>query len=272
MRTDSAAHVAMNAIYSDQSLSRWGFHYTDDPLIRYIRDRRLHLAMNILARHGDLNPANQRVLVTCGGVGGEGTFLSNNYGFHDVTVADMSENALENCRRFDPRLKTRLLDGEDMTEVEDDSYDIALVQDGLHHLSRPVLGFTEMLRVARFATIVIEPAWSLAGKIIGTKWEVHDDAINYVFRWNRSILEQATLSYLLRKDVIIEACRIWDHSLYVQKAVNRLPRQHQLTAARAIYSALEPANRAGNMMIGVVIKPNGPPPRPRLATADGRHH
>jgi hypothetical protein len=43
------------------------------------------------------------------GVGGEGTFLANNYGFHDVTVADMSENALENCKPFDPRLKTRLL-------------------------------------------------------------------------------------------------------------------------------------------------------------------
>lgn len=272
MRTDSAAHTAMNTVYADQSSSRWAFHYTDDPLIRYIRDRRLHLAMSILARHGHLNPASQRVLVTCGGVGGEGTFLANNYGFEDVTVTDFSEKALENCKRFDPRLKTRLLDAEDMTEVEDDSYDIALVQDGLHHLSRPVLGFTEMLRVARFAIIVIEPAWSLAGKIIGTKWEVHDDAINYVFRWNRSILEQATLSYLLRKDVIIEACRIWDHSLYVQKSVNRLPRQHQLTAARAIYSALEPANRAGNMMIGVVIKPNGPPPRPRLTTADGWHH
>jgi hypothetical protein len=35
-----------------------------------------------------------------------------------------------------------------MTEVQDDSYDIALVQDGLHHLSRPVLSFIEMLRVA----------------------------------------------------------------------------------------------------------------------------
>jgi hypothetical protein len=66
--------------------------------------------MNILARHGDLNPVSQRVLVTRGGVGGEGAFLVNNYGFHDVTVADMSENALENCRRFDPRLKTRRLD------------------------------------------------------------------------------------------------------------------------------------------------------------------
>jgi SAM-dependent methyltransferase len=257
MRTDSTAHAAMNAVYADQSLSRWAFHYTDDPLIRYVRDRRLRLAMNILARYGALNPSSQRVLVTCGGVGGEGTFLADNYAFQDVTVSDMSENALESCKRFDPRLKTRLLDAEDMTDVEDNFYDIALVQDGLHHLPRPVLGFTEMLRVARCATIVIEPHWSLVGNIIGTKWEVHDDAINYVFRWNRSILEQATLSYLLRKDTIIEACRIWDHSLYVEKAVNKVASQHRLTAARAIYGALKPANRVGNMMIGVVIKPNG---------------
>jgi hypothetical protein len=58
-----------------------GFHYTDDPLIRYIRDRRLHLAMNILARHGDLNPASQRVLVTCGESEAKARFLPTTTAF-----------------------------------------------------------------------------------------------------------------------------------------------------------------------------------------------
>ena len=61
------------------------------------------------------------------------------------------------CRSFDERLKTRVLNAEEMSEVEDGSYDLVLVQDGLHHLPRPTLGFTEMLRVARIAAIVIEP-------------------------------------------------------------------------------------------------------------------
>ena len=33
------------------------------------------------------------------------------------------------------------------------------------------------------------------------------DAVNYVFRWNRSILEQATRSYLLQENAEVIACR-----------------------------------------------------------------
>lgn len=238
-------------------------HYTDDPLVRYLRDRRLRIALDILAKHGRLDPANQSALLSCGGVGGEGTFLAN-YGFQDVTVSDFSQNALDTCRRFDPRLKTRLLDAEHMDELDDGAYDIVMVQDGLHHLPRPVLGFTEMLRVARVAAIVIEPHW-VVGSVLGREWEVHDDAINYVFRWNKAILKQATLSYLLRKDTIIEAHRIWDHNLAVGKAVRRLPERRQLAGARAVYGALGAVNPVGNMMVGVVIKQEGPQPKRLVA-------
>jgi SAM-dependent methyltransferase len=252
--------TAMDTIYSDGSQSRWAFHYTDDPLVRYLRDRRLRSALDILSKHTSLEPAKQSVLVACGGVGGEGTFLAN-HGFKDVTVSDFSANALETCRRFDRRLKTRLVDAEAMTEVHDGAYDIVLVQDGLHHLPRPVLGFTEMLRVARLATIVIEPHWGMVGRHFGREWEVHGDAINYVFRWNRSILEQATLSYLLRPETVIEAHRMWDHNLAVARAVSKFPQGRRLPAARAVYRALSGMNRAGNMMIGVVVKPDGPQPK-----------
>lgn len=33
-------------------------------------------------------------------------------------------------------------------DAPDDRYDLVLVQDGLHHLSRPVTGLMQMLRVA----------------------------------------------------------------------------------------------------------------------------
>jgi SAM-dependent methyltransferase len=256
--------AAMAAVYGDADRSRWSFHYTADPVVRYLRDRRLRLALGILRRHGALEPARQRVLLVCGGVGGEGTFLLN-AGFQDVTVSDLSEEALALCRQFDPRLHTRPLNAEDMAEVPDGSYDLVVVQDGLHHLPRPVLGFTEMLRVARQAVIVIEPHHGLVGTLSGTTWERQGEAVNYVFRWNGALLEQATRSYLLRSDAVVVAHRVWDHSLLLGRTVARLPAGVRLPAARAAYGLLTPLRRAGNMMVGVVVKPQGAGP-PRLVS------
>jgi SAM-dependent methyltransferase len=259
-----AQREASNRIYSDRTETIWDFHYTSDPLIRYLRDRRLRLALKELDKRGRLDAARQSVLLVCGGVGGEGTFLANQ-GFVDVTVSDLSGEALERCRRFDGRLKTRLLNAEDMSEVADGSYDLVLVQDGLHHLPRPVLGFTEMLRVARTAVVVIEPHCGLVAKAIGTKWEVVGDAINYVFRWSRSIFEQSTRSFLLRDDVEVITCRFFDHNLVVGRAVQKLPRNWQLWAARTIYGLLRLVAPMGNMMVGIVLKPSGPSPQRLVA-------
>jgi hypothetical protein len=61
----------------------------------------------------------------------------------------------------------------------------------LHHLPRPVTGFTEMLRVAKKAVIVIEPYDSLIGNLLGTEWEEQGTAINYVYRWDKNSFTQA---------------------------------------------------------------------------------
>ena len=230
---------------------QWDFHYTDDPLTRYLRDRRLATALRILRAHGGIEAATHSVLVVCGGVGGEGTYLRK-AGFGDVTVSDFSAEALRRCGRFDPALKTLLLDAERM-EVADCAYDVVLVQDGLHHLSRPVLGFTEMLRVARHAVVVIEPHAGLVAQVAGTEWEHEGRAVNYVFRWNRRLLEQCTRSYLLSPDAEVIAKRIWDHGSVIARTVAPLPYPLRLPTAKAIYTALGGASRAGNMMIGVVI-------------------
>jgi len=255
-----------NRIHGDSTEGLWDYHYTSDVLIRYLRDRRLHRALKELDERGRLDAAKQSVLVVCGGVGGEGTFLANQ-GFRDVTVSDLSEQAMELCRRFDGRLKTRVLNAEEMSEVKDGSYDLVLVQDGLHHLPRPISGFTEMLRVARSAVVVIEPHSGLVARAIGTEWEVDGDAVNYVFRWNRNILEQATRSYLLQEDAEVIACRFFDHNLSVNRLVSKLPlpRRLQLLEAKAVYRLLNFAAPMGNMMVGIVLKPSGPSPQRLVA-------
>jgi ubiquinone/menaquinone biosynthesis C-methylase UbiE len=245
---------AFERVY-DASDERWAFHDDPDPFVRYLRDRRLRVALELLDRHASLDRGRCRVLIVCGGVGGEATFLLNS-GFRDVTVSDVAENALEVCRRRESRARTLVLDAERL-DVPDDTYDLALVQDGLHHLPRPVLGYTEMLRVASRAVVVIEPHDGMVGRLLGREWEDHDGERNYVFRWTGRVHEQAARAYL-RDDVAqIVARRLWDHNVVVGRAARRLARGDSgdaLRCARRMYATLAPFDRFGNMLVGVVVK------------------
>jgi ubiquinone/menaquinone biosynthesis C-methylase UbiE len=247
---------AFQSAYLNESYERWSFHYTSNQLTRYVRDRRLNRALDyILSRtHRTLEEITHwHVLIVCGGVGGEGTFFANR-GFQCVTNSDFSANALILCNRFDPRLKTLALNAEHL-EVPDESYDLVVVQDGLHHLARPVLGYTEMLRVARKAVVVIEPHTGIVAKSIGTEWERHEQEVNYVFRWNRSIFEQSAKSYLLQTSCHIRALRLWDHSSTIEKLAKRFPRSMRIAVAKLTYGVLDAMLPGfGNMMIGVVLK------------------
>jgi len=259
-QSNSEQRERFETVYSDENRERWAFHYTQDPLVRYLRDRRLRCALQHLSTVLDMSAEEVhqwRVLIVCGGVGGEGTFLANQ-GFRDVTVSDFSQKSLHLCRRFDERLQTSFQDAENLG-LESDSYDLVLVQDGLHHLPRPVLGFTEMLRVSRKAVVVIEPHLSAVGKLLGTEWETSHGEVNYVFRWNQSILEQATRSYLRSERTYVKAIRLWDHNVQVRKVVRKVPPKYRLRAAKMIYQLLAVLLPGmGNMMVGVIVKDDIP--------------
>jgi SAM-dependent methyltransferase len=231
----------------------FAFHDTKNLVVRYLRDRRLNKVMERLQHYLGQDLSQVSALCVCGGVGGEATYLRN-AGIGEVTNTDFSENALGVCRARDPRLKTRLLNAETM-DLENESFDVVLVQDGLHHLPRPVLGFNEMLRVARKAVIVLEPQSGWSGRILGREWEEHEGTFNYVFRWNADLLKSATRSQLLKRDLAFEVIRLWDHSGCVHRAVYPLGNgKLSLLAAKSIYAALTPLNFLGNQFIGMVFK------------------
>jgi ubiquinone/menaquinone biosynthesis C-methylase UbiE len=260
--TVDAQRLAADEIYRDTE--RWGFHSTDDPLVRYLRDRRLKIALNILAQHG-VSPSGQTALVVCGGIGGEGNFLRQR-GFSNVTVSDISERALNSCKELFPDLATALANAEALP-FTDESFDVVVVQDGLHHLPRPAQGLIEMLRVSRRAVVVLEPHQSMVGRLIGTQWEVHGDAVNYVFRWDERILSSVAYSYTVRRDLIIACRRLWDHPGVMSSLVARLPGRFRLPGARAAYGLLTPLGFGGNAMVAVLVKPKvlAPPPPTRVA-------
>lgn len=240
--------------YGARDASYWSFHDTKDPLIRYLRDRRLQIAVDHILRRVRGAASELDVLVVCGGVGGEGTFLAN-AGFRSVTVSDFSQSALDFCRARDPRLATKLLDAEKLA-VPAESYDLVVVQDGLHHLPRPTLGFTEMLRVARVAAVVIEPHTGVVARLLGTKWETEGDAVNWVFRWNADTLTQLTNSYCPTVRSSIVPIRIWDHNVVMANVARAFGgRALGLAVVKLLYGALNASLWwAGNMMIGIVFK------------------
>lgn len=248
---------AFEKIYQKHDPSRWDFHDTPDRLTRYLRDRRLNIALGILRKRVPKLSGSMSALVVCGGVGGEGTFLANQ-GFGDVTVSDFSEVALSICKVRDPRLRTLHLNAE-AVDLPSDSYDLVLVQDGLHHLTRPTLGLSEMLRVARHAAVVIEPHSGIVGRALGTKWEQENDATNYVFRWNKHLLREVTYSYLVNPKVVVCTRRIWDHGGLMARVVSVVrPRRFAVGAARVSYGFLDTfARPLGNMFVAVVLKPEG---------------
>jgi ubiquinone/menaquinone biosynthesis C-methylase UbiE len=242
---------AYEGIYSPEQISSFDFHITSDPLTRYLRDRRLIKSLEVLKKYNN-DILNWNILISCGGVGGEGIFFKKK-GFKSVTVSDISDNSLKICNLFDPEISTIMLNGESL-DIPDNSYDLVVVQDGLHHLPRPVSGFTEMLRVAKKGIVVIEPYDSFIGNLIGTEWEVQGDAVNYVFRWNKRMVTQTVKSMMLKDYKLIKVLRFWDHSLAVSKIVNKLPKSLQYKAAKIIYGLLKPFDIFGNMMVSVVLK------------------
>ncbi len=241
--------------FTQKDLERYKFNFTDDKLIRYLRDRRLNVGLNYLrSKYSPSELEKWKVLIICGSVGGEGVFFKN-AGFKDVTLSDINRKYLNMAKVLAPQLNTLFLNGEAL-DLEAGSYDLVVVQDGLHHLPRPATGFTEMLRVAKKAILVIEPYDSVIGNMMGTKWEVAGGETNFVYRWNRKMINQTVKSYLLRKYDSIKVFRLWDHNLTVLRLVKalRIPKKFRVSASKTIYQLLSLINFSGNMLVAVVTK------------------
>jgi SAM-dependent methyltransferase len=99
------------------------------------------------------------VLAVCAGSGMDAEFLAR--AGANVTALDISLGAMrratERARRHGFEFLPVVGDTERLP-FRDDSVDIVYVHDGLHHLENPLLGLTEMARVARCAICVSEPA------------------------------------------------------------------------------------------------------------------
>ena len=224
----------------------------DDRLVSYLVQWRLQAAWRRLRRCEPALDERCSVLVVCAGEGVEGSLLAD-LGFTDVTVSDISRSAMDVAVGRDPRLSTEVLNAED-TGLDARFFDIVVVHDGLHHLQSPVRGFTEMLRLADKAVILLEPHDSWSGRKFGQRWETNGDAVNFVFRWDRRLVDQVAASYLGSDGFENASFAFWHHNVRMEQLARRLGPRAGLATVKVVKTVLDRAvGRFGNQFCGLVV-------------------
>ena len=227
---------------------------SDDVLVNYVTKWRMHEAFRRLENvAGDRITVDTPILFMCAGEGGEASMLCD-MGFRDVTVSDLSERGVEAAISRDSRLKGLVLNAM-AADVRDGEYGIVVVQDGLHHLPSPIQGFTEMMRMASVAVVFLEPHDSLVGKLIGTKWEQNGEAINFVFRWSRKLVNDITCSYLCTEKFKNLSFSFWHHNIVFRKLGGRIGGgKIGIGVISAVKVILDVAfGRFGNQFCGLIV-------------------
>lgn len=227
---------------------------SNDPATKYLRQIRVREALaRLIALRGE-DAGLGSLLVVCGGEGQEASIAAD-MGFDPVVTSDISARSVSAAEGRDARLRAIQANAE-ATGLDDDSFDVVLVQDGLHHLQEPVRGFCEMLRIARSAVVMIEPRISLASRLLGIEWEEQGEgAVNYVFRWRLGLVHDVASSYLGRDGFEDHSYAFWHHNPVLTKLAHRLgsgeAAARRIARLRSTSSRL--LGRFGNQMCGLIL-------------------
>ncbi len=179
--------------------------------VQYLLEFKWRKALDLL---WDTAPVNgftaESVLVVCCGSGIEAEYLARR-GFR-VTALDISPEAVARARvrsrRFAVEFDLLVGDAERLP-FPDASVDFVFVHDGLHHLSDAYRGVREMLRVARRAIILAEPADAALTRLavrLGISGQ-YEEAGNFVYRLDSRRLAEVfgaadAKCWALRRDLV----------------------------------------------------------------------
>ncbi|KKQ95037.1 MAG: Methyltransferase type 11 [Candidatus Woesebacteria bacterium GW2011_GWA1_39_11b] len=130
-----------------------------------------------------------KILSMCGGDGFEGEYLYKLGA--EVTVSDISPEAVKAIKRGRPFLKGVVADSENLP-FKNGSFDLVLVRHGLHHLEHPYKGIYEMNRIGKKGFVFIEAQRNFITKIlIKLKIALEYEAPgNYVYRFTRGEIKK----------------------------------------------------------------------------------
>jgi SAM-dependent methyltransferase len=170
-------------------------------------------------------------VLVVGGSSEDGRTL-HRVGFPRVTLSNLLDpRPSEQTDLDDAGMRTVRVDAEAM-ELADNSYDLVLAHEVLHHCRSPHKALLEMLRVSRKYVILLEPNNSFAMRmllrlrfsfpyelpaVIASGFQtggVRDSSIpNYIYRWNAMEMYQTTASYLAESEFDLYTQGYWDFNV-----------------------------------------------------------
>lgn len=170
-------------------------------------------------------------VLVVGGSAEDGRTL-HRVGFTRVTLSNLLDpRPSEQSDLDDAEMHTVRVDAESM-ELADNSYDVVLAHEMLHHCRSPHKALLEMLRVSRKYVILLEPNNSFAMRmllrlrfsfpyelpaVIASGFQtggVRDSSIpNYIYRWNAMDVYQTTASYLAESEFGLYTQGYWDFNV-----------------------------------------------------------
>jgi ubiquinone/menaquinone biosynthesis C-methylase UbiE len=112
-------------------------------------------------------------------------------GFTDVTATDLDDTVLRQTHASGHITKFKVENAESLSYA-DNSIDFILCKEALHHMSRPYAAIYEMLRVARYGFVIVEPQdpwidWPCRTDLTQPQYE---SVGNYVYQFSRRELEK----------------------------------------------------------------------------------
>lgn len=229
--------------------------------VRYLLEGKLGAALELLRRTGARPDAGfaagTSALVVCAGSGMESEYLAR--AGWQVTALDISPEAVrragERASRFGVAYG-RLAGDAERLPFAAGAFDVVFVHDGLHHLTDPYRGVAEMLRVARRAVVIAEPADAALTRLavrLGFSGR-YEEAGNFVYRLHpgrlaRVFREAGAERWAMRRDLVYY--QPWTFGFY-----RWLGREPMFFLFRAGFRAMNLlVGRWGNSLKAVAVKP-----------------
>lgn len=197
-----------------------------------------------------------------------------NYSFDEIVLSGITPPSEELLAYItdDPRC-SYLKENSECLTITSRSFDLVICKEGIHHLARPVLGIYEMLRVARDAVLVIEPADTVIGRLLekiglASIYETNQSGNiryrdNYVYRWSVRQFDMLLKSYYLESGYQLDVTVGWMSSKFNANPNAWIRRSAALAGWLAGYL---PGSR-GNYMAALIVCGQDVPDDPRPATA-----
>jgi SAM-dependent methyltransferase len=161
-------------------------------------------------------------------------------GFRSITLSNIEPMADAERKPMEDAELTLLYADLESLSFPDDSYDVVLAHEVLHHCRSPHRALLEMLRVSRKHVILMEPNDSLTMRalirmrfsfpyelpaVTSNNYEkggVQNSSIpNYIYRWDRRGVYQAAAAYLPESEFALHVRQYWDFNVDKQELAKR---------------------------------------------------